>query len=220
MERRAEAHLHQNSRNNNTPSTRSLGTRIRTKLAALKQTHPQHPVFKLRTLFVAFWTMLVTYIILPPQHFIGYTRWEYIITSADDDNHRHLYLNAYRRQLAYLRHKGEGPLPVPSISPQSSSLLPRLMTIDSYIPSIVHSLRSWSAILACNYYHLRKIVLVNTFIINISLLLIKVCLLALNIVAISFKLFYGSLASYFAACFLQLLMPPRLVHKMKSKRCC
>ena len=80
-----------------------------------------------------------------------------------------------RLQLEFLWHNGEGPL-----RPRSFSILSPLLlnsaAFTHYLPSIVHSLRSWSAILACNYYRLRKLTLVITLFVNILLLMFKVCI--------------------------------------------
>ena len=81
---------------------------------------------------------------------------------------RTLVLSYDRSRMKRPSHSSESPVaadPIESVT-QSS---------ESYIPRISLSVRSWSSLLARNYYRLNNAKLVGTFFINIILLTFKVC---------------------------------------------
>ena len=76
----------------------------------------------------------------------------------------HLYI--FRLQLAFLWHKGEGPLR-PRTNFHSHFRLP---VLNNYLPHIVYSLHSFGAILATNYFKIKFILMVTTILINFLIL--------------------------------------------------
>ena len=186
-ERRAEAHMKEHSLGNN-GSTRSLKNRLRTYFVALEHSKPRHPVFRLRAFVATLWFLMLYYVIIPSKQWAKFVRYFCSIMCFCTNfvknfsvaqvlcNHV-AYINVVfvlvRLQLAFLWHKGEGPLHPSSLPPVSPTIM-NLVTYTNYLPSIAHSLRSWSTILASNYYRLRKLLLVITMFVNILLLMFKV----------------------------------------------
>ena len=80
-----------------------------------------------------------------------------------------LLFNTCRSQISFLWHKGEGPIR-PSGNDASCFAASRIPKITSYMPNIVYSFRSFTSVLACNYYRLRSLLLVVTLLINLLLL--------------------------------------------------
>ena len=91
-----------------------------------------------------------------------------LIMTPHPSKMRTLILSYDRSRMKHFSQSSESPVDVDPIDKGTQSS-------ESYIPQIRLSVRSWSSLLARNYYRLNNAKLVGTFFINIILLTFKVC---------------------------------------------
>ena len=91
-----------------------------------------------------------------------------LIMTPHPSKMRTLILSYDRSKMKHLSQSSESPVDADPMEKGTQSS-------ESYIPQIRLSVRSWSALLARNYYRLNNAKLVGTFFINIILLTFKVC---------------------------------------------
>ena len=134
----------------------------------MRLNNPRHIIFRAQAFFAALWVLLYARILIPTWQFVNLAKCVTQVTMVMTIT-LVIVFGTCRSQIAFQWHKGEGPIR-PRADDGTGFAGSRVPNITSYMPKIVYSFRSFTSILACNYYRLRSLLLMMTMLINLLLL--------------------------------------------------